>query len=110
MIGKTTTRLLSHYIENGKLPTLNNYGELMANLIANRWVDESTGIVIESTKIGLGTVLEFAIRKDGMVLNKQTEWEYEPIPSNRDESFLSRCRWDDFNEAHKALSQAPDIF
>jgi hypothetical protein len=27
------------------------------------------------------------------VLNKLGEWEFEPLPSSRDDDFLSRCRY-----------------
>jgi hypothetical protein len=29
----------------------------------------------------------------GSVLNKLGEWEYEPLPSSRDDEFLARCRY-----------------
>jgi len=41
----------------------------------------------------------WAIRRGKMCLNFRNEWEYEPPPGSRDESFLRRCR---FNE-HAAL-------
>ena len=33
-----------------------------------------------------------------LCLNSDGEWEYEPMPSNRDETFLGRCRFS-FEEA-----------
>ena len=33
------------------------------------------------------------------VLNKSGEWEYGVSPSNRDDAFRSRCRFDTFDEA-----------
>lgn len=33
------------------------------------------------------------------VLNKDGEWEYEPLPSCRDEVFLQRTRWNSAEEA-----------
>jgi len=39
-------------------------------------------------------------------LNKNGEWEYEPIPSARDKEFLARCRFDSAQEAiDAALAQ-----
>lgn len=35
----------------------------------------------------------WAVRRNVRCLNKQCEWEYEPQPSSRDESFFSRCRF-----------------
>ncbi|WP_196161780.1 hypothetical protein [Reinekea sp. G2M2-21] len=79
----------------------------MTTLVANRWIDQDSGITIEATKVGQGTALQFAVRKDGLILNKQGGWEYEPIPSERTDSFKQRCRWDDFGDAVKALESAP---
>lgn len=36
----------------------------------------------------------WAVRKGALCLNEAMEWEYEPIPSSRDEDFYSRTRWD----------------
>ena len=41
----------------------------------------------------------FEISQGYMVLNKSGEWEYDPSPSNRDDAFFARCRFDDFDEA-----------
>jgi len=35
----------------------------------------------------------WAIREKGCCLNKQGEWEIEPIPSSRTSAFYKRCRW-----------------
>jgi hypothetical protein len=40
---------------------------------------------------GRGTWCVFNL---GDVLNADSEWEYEPTPSNRDEAFLERTRFD----------------
>ena len=42
----------------------------------------------------------WAIREKGCCLNKQGEWEIEPIPSSRTSAFYKRCRW---NSAKAAL-------
>lgn len=42
----------------------------------------------------------WAIREKGCCLNKQGEWEIEPIPSSRTNAFYKRCRW---NSAEAAL-------
>ena len=41
----------------------------------------------------------WAVRRDGFALNKQGEWEYEPMPSSRTDEFLDRCRFSDVNDA-----------
>ena len=33
------------------------------------------------------------------VLNRDGEWEYEPMPSSRDDDFFTRCRWPTAREA-----------
>jgi hypothetical protein len=35
----------------------------------------------------------WAVRFKGMTLNAEGEWEYEPIPSSRDEDYIRRCRF-----------------
>ena len=39
------------------------------------------------------SVRRWAVVRGGSVLNKDGDWEYEPMPSSRDEAFLSRCRY-----------------
>lgn len=41
----------------------------------------------------------WAVRYRGDVLNKAGEWEWEPMPSGRDEEFLARARFDNAEEA-----------
>lgn len=36
----------------------------------------------------------WAIKESGFCLNKQGQWELEPIPSSRDDDFIERCRFD----------------
>lgn len=35
----------------------------------------------------------------GRVLNRAGQWEYEPIPSEREDDFLERCRFASADEA-----------
>ena len=44
----------------------------------------------------------WACRNRGMVLSKDGEWEYEPMPSSRTEAFLKRCRFKTLKAALKA--------
>jgi|GEM_PF-2936874 len=50
--------------------------------------------------------VQWAVRRDGMVLNKQGEWETEPQPSNRSDDFLERCRFDSSGQAISAARAA----
>ena len=43
---------------------------------------------------GMYGVKRWAIRDSGACLNKNNEWEWEPLPSSRDDEFYARCRWD----------------
>lgn len=36
---------------------------------------------------------KWAIRNRGECLNRNGEWEYEPLPSSRTDEFLERCRF-----------------
>ena len=35
----------------------------------------------------------WSVNRFGDVLNDQGEWEYEPLPSSRDDDFKKRCRF-----------------
>ena len=41
----------------------------------------------------------FAVTLRGWVANHEREWEYEPIPSSRDDDFIARCRFEEWEEA-----------
>jgi hypothetical protein len=44
----------------------------------------------------------WAVRQRGWCLNRDGEWEHEPIPSSRDDTFFGRCRF----ELDEALTAA----
>lgn len=46
---------------------------------------------------------KWAVRLHGRCLNTAGQWEWEPMPSSRDDDFLGRCR---FDTAHAAIDQA----
>ena len=50
------------------------------------------------------TPTAWAVREGGAVLSKDGDWEFEPIPSSRDDEFISRTRWDTAEEAANAAS------
>ena len=43
----------------------------------------------------------WAVRFKGMTMNHEGEWEWEPLPSSRDDEYLARCR---FRAPNLALS------
>lgn len=49
---------------------------------------------------------KWAVRRGGLCLNKDKEWEYEPLPSSRDEEFYSRCRFDSLESAKRFFESA----
>ena len=60
---------------------------------------------MERCKSADGAVL-WAIRRYSGCLNRAGTWEYEPLSSPRDDDFLRRCRWDNFDEAFAAAEAA----
>ena len=48
---------------------------------------------------------KWAVRNGGSCLNNEGEWEWEPLPSSRDDDFLARCRFSTAAEAYAALSR-----
>lgn len=44
----------------------------------------------------------WAVRRLSFCLNKDGQWEYEPMPSSRDDEFLARCRWPTVEAAYGA--------
>ena len=46
---------------------------------------------------------KWAVRRNGNCLGKGGEWEYEPMPSSRDDEFLERCRFSTPMEAFQCL-------
>jgi len=43
---------------------------------------------------------KWAVRKLNFCLNSKDEWEFEPMPSQRNDDFYRRCRFDTFEEAY----------
>jgi hypothetical protein len=46
---------------------------------------------------------KWAITQRGNCFAKDGTWEYEPVPSSRDDDFRKRCRWDTAEEAAEFL-------
>ena len=51
----------------------------------------------------------WAVRRHGDVLNRSGEWEWEPMPSSRDDEFLVRCRFSTHTEAIAAAMSKPPV-
>jgi hypothetical protein len=49
-----------------------------------------------------GSTLWKIVRATNIVLNKSGRWEFEPMPSGRDKSFIERTRWATPQEAKAA--------
>ena len=49
---------------------------------------------------------KWAVRRNSSCLAKDGEWEYEPIPSSRDDEFYARCRFDSLEQAMAAVKSA----
>lgn len=47
--------------------------------------------------------IKYAVRQSGACLSRSGEWEYEPIPSSRDDEFFARCRFETWEDAAKAI-------
>jgi len=60
---------------------------------------ERDRIEIVATKFAGDRPTAWAIRESSMVMNKDGQWEFEPSPSERDESFLARTRFDQCEDA-----------
>lgn len=52
---------------------------------------------------------KWAIRALGHCLNKYGFWEFEVLPSNRDDDFLERCRWNTAEEALEFWKKYKDL-
>jgi len=47
--------------------------------------------------------IKWAVRRRGYVLSTNGEWEYEPMPSSRDDDFYARYRFGSLDAALEAL-------
>jgi hypothetical protein len=59
-------------------------------------------IKIETAKQMEGSI-KYAVRHMGACLTTSGEWEHEPMPSSRDHEFLSRCRFDTWEQAANTI-------
>lgn len=51
----------------------------------------------------------WAVRWYGHCLTKTAEWEYEPMPSSRDDAFYARCRFDTLEQAVETWNPANSV-
>lgn len=66
--------------------------------------DIPTPVVIEVCRQRNGGD-KYAVRQAGGVMSKDGKWEYEPIPSSRDDAFMNRCRFGSLAEARQAVER-----
>ena len=55
-------------------------------------------IKIETAKQMDGSI-KYAVRHMGACFTVEGKWEFEPIPSSRDDAFFKRCRFDSWQQA-----------
>jgi hypothetical protein len=106
---KALEEIMIFGIDDGDLGVISNVlsqlRTLQADYVLVRKADIPEGCVVEKyrylTNSEDGDIfIEFvgnrkwAITRNGAVLNNLNEWEYQPLPSNRDEDFLARTRHD----------------
>ncbi len=60
-------------------------------------------IKVQRTRQIEGPALWKVVDGKGNCLNKSGEWEWEPMPSSRDDEFLSRCRFPTADAAINAV-------
>ncbi len=68
--------------------------------------DAGDGVTIESVTQVDGSK-RWVIRRSGSVLNDELCWEYEPMPSGRDEAFMARTRLWSPQNAQTRLRKLP---
>ena len=69
----------------------------------NSWIDYTTGITIKANRTNrISSAVRYAVMKDDCCLNKQGGWEVERSPSNRDDNYYDRCRWETLEDAIRA--------
>lgn len=65
------------------------------------------GITIER-RLQRDNSVKWAVCRGGSCLASDGLWEYEMMPANRDDGFLSRCRFDSLEEAMQRVDQLPN--
>lgn len=63
---------------------------------------EENPVTIDRTKQADGSI-KWAVRRGAFCMNRDGDFEYEPLPSNRDSSFLARCRFESIESALAAI-------
>jgi hypothetical protein len=54
-------------------------------------IEATGGLYRDGTPMAI--TANWAIRLQGMTLNKKGDWEWEPMPSSRTDAYLKRSRW-----------------
>lgn len=58
-------------------------------------------------RIGRDGEVRYAVTWLSYVANHDCQWEYEPIPSSRDDAFFERCRFDEWEDAYQVAIRMP---
>jgi len=85
--------------------------------VATRWEKRSNldthtlGVTIERHSSPFYEGERFSVRLEGSrrVLNIRGGWEFEPIPSNRDDAFYERCRFLSCEDAKNLLNKCGGV-
>lgn len=78
----------------------------VASYVLGEGADGFNRVTLEEALQRNGSIL-WAVRKQGgSCLNKQGEWEFEPMPSSRDAAFFHRCRWESPEKAYRAWEKS----
>lgn len=92
---------IKHHLENRPATPAS---EMKEGLIATQYMidpNDHHGIKIEWRGSG-----KWAISNGSAVMNNLGEWEYEPLPSNRDGDFIARTRFNTPSEALAMINAA----
>lgn len=98
-------------------PMLARFAAIVA--AAEREQQAPPGLVVSAYRVGsgidpirverVGQVSgpdKWAVRHRNNCLSRSGEWEWEPMPSGRDDDFIARCRFDTADEACSAAIRA----
>lgn len=70
-----------------------NDAQLMGYATEFTFGDPSAGVKVSRRSWEPQDEAAWAIVRLSMNFNHDGEWEYEPLPSSRDDAFFKRCRW-----------------
>lgn len=63
----------------------------------------------ERVRVAWRGAAAWAITLDGACLNREGEWEHEPLPSSRDQAFFERCRFGLDDALRRAVEKLGEV-